>query len=223
MTNNFTYFQGLPNRNNKPSIDQPNMTINNNSNLGIWAVDHTGFNNGNNTDGYHTIIHQIPVNSSPTTIQNISQIYPKPVTPAYSGAPTQLQLFFKSAFTNSASAAPESQLTGYIANTSTPFNGWQWLGGVLIQWGFQATTFPSQTQAVVFTANSQGIPFPNNLFNVQVTLQATSTGGPSGGNWPQSSISPWIDTLNYSKTGFTVNISPNSSRYKGFYWLAIGN
>ena len=43
----FNYINPLPVSSNNPSVDQPNMTINNASVLGIAAVDHVGFNASN--------------------------------------------------------------------------------------------------------------------------------------------------------------------------------
>lgn len=39
----FSYTQGIPFRTDNPSDDQPDMKINNDSNYGIWQVDHHGF------------------------------------------------------------------------------------------------------------------------------------------------------------------------------------
>lgn len=40
----FTFNVGVPATNNNPSVDQPDMLINNVSNNAIWAVDHVTFN-----------------------------------------------------------------------------------------------------------------------------------------------------------------------------------
>lgn len=223
---NFTYFSGIPNRPNKPSVDQPNMTINNNSNLGIWAIDHTGFNNNNNTDGYHKTIHQVPTNSSPSTIQNRMQIYSKPVTPAYAGAPNTLQLFTKNAYASSGTAGQESQLTGYIRNfnVASPFsNGWQWMGGILMQWGWvpivNSGGNPSPDNGTVtFTTFAQGIPFPNKVMNVQCTATCPT---PTPARFPATMF---IDPTSFTSTGFKWFVS-NSSwpvNMNGFMWMAIG-
>lgn len=217
---NLSYISGIPVSGNDPSADQPNMTINTNS-INIWpTVDHYGYNN--NYGGYHNIIHQPAVSGSPTTIQNVHQIYPKAVTPAYSGAPSQVQLFTKSAYTGSSSSAPESQLTGYIRNfsSSSPFsNGWQWIGGVMLQWGFVPISSGNpRTGTVTFTASSQGVPFNNNLMSVQTTLTAPTAAQPS------SPSTIYVDPASFSTTGFkwAGNSSNFSSNCNGFIWLAIG-
>ena len=48
---NFVYTVGIPDAPNDPSADQPNMKVNNDSNDGIWKIDHYGFRNNNG--GYH--------------------------------------------------------------------------------------------------------------------------------------------------------------------------
>jgi hypothetical protein len=217
---NFQAFTGIPNRPNKPSVDQPNMTINNNSFIGIWAVDHVGFNQ--NDGGYHTTIHQVPVNSTPVSIQNRMQIYSKPVTPAYPGAPTSLELFTKNANSNNSTDRQESQLTGYIRNfnAASPFsNGWQWLGGVLVQWGFvPISSGVPASGTVTFTTFSQGIPFPNKVMNVQCNFTFTT------GNIPQQGSSIFVDPATFTNTGFgwAVNTTSFGARITGFMWMAIG-
>lgn len=216
----FTAFPGIPNRPNKPSVDQPNMTINNNSFINIWDVDHIGFNL---TDGgYHKTIHQQPVNSSPATIQNRMQIYSKPVTPAYMGAPTTLQLFTTNAYPSAPTAGQESQLTGHIRNfnAAPPFsNGWQYLGGILMQWGWVPITLGVPASGTVtFTTFAQGIPFANKVMNVQCNFTFTT------GNIPQQGSSIFIDPATFTNTGFgwAVNTTLFGNRITGFMWMAIG-
>jgi hypothetical protein len=214
---NFTYFMGIPNRNNKPSIDQPNMTINNNSNLAMWAVDHTGFNTSDSSGGYHKTIHQTPIPgsfpvTSPNTIQNKLQIYSKP------DSSNKLQLFCKNAFSNSASSGQESQLTGYSALTS----GYQFLGGVIIQWGFFSGSLAGANTSMGQTI-TYPLAFPNSLFSI--TLQPTGNSAMGASPVPANPLVLIVDDVLSiaSKTAFTWKSISSATAYTGFYWIAIGN
>jgi len=76
---NFTYTRDIPFSSHNPSVDQPDMQINNNSIQDIIAVDHYGFNDGDNLSGYHKIIHLPPQTNDPVAITGIGQVYTKNV------------------------------------------------------------------------------------------------------------------------------------------------
>jgi len=80
--------------------------------------------------------------------------------------------------------------------------GFQWIGAVMIQWGFVST--PSNPQTVTFTT-----PFPNNVFSVQVSIQS------SGASSETLTIAGAIPA------SFSVRSSKTSA--SSFYWMAIGN
>lgn len=112
-------------------------------------------------------------------------------------------------FTRGASGV-EVQLTGPGA-PSAAGNGYTFLpGGLLIQWGLKAS--PGSSGTITFaTAN---IAFPNNLFNVQLTVSRTSTSGGSG-------VIVIDSAATFDKTTFSYISSTAGSA--GLYWIAIGN
>ena len=199
----FTYNGGIPDAPNNPSVDQPKMKTNTDSINGIIGVDHVGFNVSTvpPTGGYHTIIHSVLQGSDPAQIANIGQLYIKNYTPP--GGSTDTQLFFKTG------AGGTSQLTGNKALN----NGYQWLGGVLIQWG-QVTSTASTFQTLTFSTNN--IPFPTNCFTV--ITQPYGAGTPSG-----SQATVQIRKSTVSNTSFEWAFITNGSNWTGFYWVAIGN
>ncbi len=219
----FDYSDNIPFDTNDPSVDQPNMKTNTNSIDNLINVDHVSFNFPNG--GYHRIIHQINNNASPRTrsgvgatyanfpaaIPTINQVFQALYTPDTTAAVADTQLF------NITGIGGISQLTGNLATT----DGWCWVGGILIQWGFVSITLPAGT--VTFKDRVTGaIPFPNNIFNIQATFTRKSSSSPSGAAtiWIRKNSNPEPDI-----TEFTWNISGSSgaSTPDGFYWTAIGN
>lgn len=206
----FTYDNTVPAANDDPSVDQTPMLQNAISIDSIIAVDHVGFNLLNG--GYHTVIHQTPQLADPAAIAGppqINQVYSKAYTPDSTGAVADSQLFTRTAL------GGISQLTG----NSSLADGWQWLGGVLIQWGVVTQVFSSggTSGTVTFKDRVAGaIPFPNNCFVVQTTPFITVSNPGS-----QASIAIRSNTL--SKLKFDWRFQTGSTDYKGFYWIAIGN
>src|SRR5580658_4844228 len=150
----FAYNSGIPAANNNPSNDQDPMqknflTISN------WVnVDHFGFGQQGGFNGYHDVIHQVPVLSAPATIAGIGQYFSQAVT---FNSVSAMQLFYLSG------GGQLSQITGYNAAT----NGWQWIGGVLVQWGVVTQNLNNASAAQLST--NFNVAFPNNLYNVQIT------------------------------------------------------
>jgi hypothetical protein len=117
-----------------------------------------------------------------------------------------------------------SQLTGNSSQT----DGWQWIGGVLIQWGKVTTassgSFSSGTASGTVTFKnrgpvSQGIPFPSTCYTITTTpLFRTNT--------PSGAASVGVETtgggFDLTNTGFNWLFSSNSGDYRGFFWMAIG-
>jgi hypothetical protein len=75
----FGYTQGIPFRTDNPSDDQPDMKINNDSNYGIWQVDHHGFA------------------PDPTGGQHIQQTYPGFAAPSTPSASTAASVAYPAA------------------------------------------------------------------------------------------------------------------------------
>lgn len=204
---NFTYTRDIPDGPNNPSNDQPPMKVNTNSIADLIAVDHHGFND--NLGGYHNIIHQDAQLLDPSPIPGppqINQVYAKGVTPDATGALVDTQLFAMTGL------GGISQLTG---NHSAQ-QGYQWIGGTLIQWGLVTPLTIFQSPVIFKDRDSGGgtIPFPNNCFCVFTNPIATATA---------SALTIVITSV--SKTQFTFTASPFGfpAQYTGFYWLAIGN
>ncbi len=74
---NFTYKRDIPHSTHNPSVDQPDMEVNNNSIDSLIQIDHYGFND--NLGGYHKIIHLPPQVSDPAPVAGTGQIYTKTV------------------------------------------------------------------------------------------------------------------------------------------------
>jgi hypothetical protein len=233
---NLGYVSGIPATPNNPSNDQPNMLINTNNIPTYLAVDHIGFNT--NLGGYHKVIHQVNYPSSsmtgntwnPTTRTGTpsangmtNQIVSLNYVPAYSGATSDTQLFLVT------KGGTISQMTGYVANPVSNFssypnspykapNGWQWIGGVLIQWGWVPVLSGAASGTVTFTTYTSGIPFPKSLFSVQTCLTYKTT------TIPTAAGVVYVDPGSFSTTGFNwaTNSTGFSNNATGFNWLAIG-
>jgi len=197
----FTFNRDIPDAPNNPSVDQPKMKVNTNSTDSLIAVDHYSFN-VNTIGGYHKDIHIVKRTGNPASVANTGILYVKDYTPP--GGSTDTQLFFKTAL------GGISQLTGNNAAN----NGYQWLGGVLIQWGQVTSTTSSPFQTLNFATNN--IPFPNNCFAVYT--QPYGTGTP-----PSSQATVEIRKSTVNKLSFQWVFVTNSGEYTGFYWVAIGN
>ena len=116
------YQINIPNRPNKPTNDQPQMTINANS-INSWVnQDHIGFNTSNSTGGYHAQVHMVANQTSPgiNTAQGV--IY------ANIGTTSISQLFW-----DNGNAASNRQLWTGVSSQAP--NGYQIIGNIMIQWG----------------------------------------------------------------------------------------
>lgn len=202
------YIQGYPP--DGSTLGQTKATIRGNldGTFLTLAVDHVNNNGqpGSNPAGYHTIIHEV-TQSNVSTVANVNQVFSgvpgtlivngvtTPNVP--SGGDTQLYAL--------TGAGALSQLTGHSAATS----GYQWIGGILLQWGTVAGS-SNQNVPVTFTPN-----FPRNCFNVSaIPIRASSS--------PGSDFSTVIVTGSVSTAGFTIgNIGAHTMA--GWYWFAIGN
>lgn len=102
-----------------------------------------------------------------------------------------------------------------LTKGSAVANGYQWVGRVLIQWGWQPSS-NSDNDSLDFNT-----PFPTKVFMIQAectrtTEQPVTTNGSSVliTRLPNGS-QPSLTAFNYSTRG--------SSVINGFWWLAIGN
>ncbi len=213
----FNFSDSIPASGNNPSVDQPTMLTNNISAKAIIDIDHVGYDQP--LGGYHRYIHQKEQSpATPAAIATVNQLYSRLYTPDTTGGVADTQLFARTG------GGGISQITGY--STQNTQDGWQWVGGILIQWGFVNTTstgtFASglATGTVTFKDRVAGaIPFPNNCFVVipVPTYNTNITTGPTGAG------STNVDKFTVSATKFDWTFNSVSTRYRGFYWTAIGN
>lgn len=219
---NFTYTPNIPAASHNPSVDQPDMQINTNSTDQLIEVDHYSFNDNNG--GYHKVVHQPPqgiwdaVNriGNPSALSGLQEIFALSYTPDFTGASIDTQLFSQTG------GGGLSQLTGSSLTT----DGWQWIGGVLIQWGQVPPPNPSAGSFISGTAIgtvtfkdrgpvSTGIPFPKECFAVVAT--------PTFAFFPQATQAGGISILNpLSPTSFTWSLTGTQTLFSGFTWIAIG-
>lgn len=203
-----------PTAGEKLSNSQPLIRDNFNSSDDTFGVDHYAFSDTTANNGRHKDIHIVKRVGDPAAVVGTGIIFSKDYTPNSTGATVDQQLFTESG------SGKISQLTGY--STSSVTNGWQWVGGILIQWG--QVTFAGNlahaTSTVTFKDRVVGaIPFPNNIFIVNGTLQVASS--------TETVASNILAIRSFSKTQFVwvfnSSSSTGSTKYPGFYWTAIGN
>lgn len=207
---NFAFNTNLPAAPNNPSDDQPKMLINTNSEFGIWPIDHHGFDD--NLGGYHTIIHQDRQTVDPLPIPGppqINQLYVREVVPQTAPpGPIDTQLFARTAI------GGISQLTG---NNASP-QGYQWLGGLLLQWGKLTFINAAQNSGSVTFLSATSLSFPLSCLNVQATAFYTTTPP-----IPSNTAQLFVDEASLTNLGFNWAInSVSHGNMKGFYWVAIG-
>ncbi len=209
---NFTFNRNIPASGNDPSDDQPLMLQNNQSTFDLINVDHNGF--GVNDGGYHKPIHlvtQLTVPVAPPT----DMIFSKNYTTNSTVPSVDTQLF------NITQGGIVSQLTGHVAAQE----GWQVLGGNVIQWGIVTVpgsgSFASGTATGTVTFKGRSgttntIPFPTNCFIVSTTcIYGASNPGDTG--------TATVKQSTVSATKFDWVFQSNSSQYTGFFWYAVGN
>lgn len=204
----FSYYPNVPNGPNDPADDQPLMQVNAQSINNLIAVDHVGFNTANG--GIHKVIHFSNQVADPGA-SAFGQLYTKTVNATN-------QLFYKTPAGNVA------QLTSDLT-PSPGQNGYTYLpGGIILQWGIRTMNLSggSGTGVVNFSAFNN-INFPNNIFNVSVTLLSDQS---------NTSSNNTLSVINYTGGGMTPPTTnrfyynfngQNSSNFAHFYWIAIGN
>jgi hypothetical protein len=226
----YDYTENIPFANNAPKNDQPNMQINNNSISGIISEDHVGF--GLDNGGFHTLIHMTefssttlnpsnPSNNPPTApapMDNIGQFYTCQIrSPPVTGGIIDEVLYYQSAFGRITQLTNNITGPGFQSSTAGQggFNGYTTLpGGLMLQWGYLASTTSSSFTQLNF--NKFNIPFPNQCFNVWTQPY-------SSGSVPNSQATVAIRGSTVDQDGFEWVFVTNSGSYNGFYWAAIGN
>ncbi len=181
------YNLGIPNAPNNPSTDQPNMKTNNDNIATFVAVDHVGFNTAGSGQHNQVTFHANNVPSVPTSP-------PILFTDTVAGLP-QLKFF-------SGDAAHSSNQYVVSANGSTFL-----LGGIIMKWG--------QVTAIDNTTISFPVAFPNNCFNVQITVDAIT-------------VLPTLVTVSGTPIpgGFTPRVKDTNGATVApvtIFYLAIGN
>lgn len=190
------YNLGIPASNHNPSVDQPNMLVNTNSTASIIAVDHVGFNTSGS--GQHN---QVTFNAN--NVPSLPTAPPVLFTNIQDGNGNNLpgslaQIFFYSGANTKAST---QYLSALIGSTFA-------LGGIVMKWG--AVTATDNT-TISFPA-----AFPNNCFNVQITVNSAT------------SPLPTIVTVSGSPLagGFTPRVKDTNGVTAApvpIFYLAIGN
>ena len=221
----FTFNNGLPFGTHAPSVDQPGMLTNNQSDTSIWAADHFGYNVG--SSGKHlqmTIPNRTTYNGTgispipPSVIANFGGLYcdngssTTPLnetclwyTPDNTGNTYQLTR------TISASFSLFGKFTNNYNTAGTDrTGGWTFLpGGLLFQYGFLSK--PSG----LGTDGSIEFPVQFNTTNIVVnlTLIAASTG---------VTTERTLSVVTEAEDHFSWNLTSGSSNYVGINWQAIG-
>ena len=173
-----------------------------------YKVDHVELTDNTTSNGFHTVIHQQKnvTNTAPAPMAGINQVYVKEITPDSTGATADTQLF------SITGAGGISQLTGNFAASE----GYQWIGGMLLQWGKIAIPQPGsgpKSGTVTFKDRVAGaIPFPTACLNIILTLQSTvitSTSNTAGIIGTPTNLS------------FVWQFSGSNSS-QNIYWFAVG-
>jgi hypothetical protein len=199
----FSYKQGIPFATDNPSDDQPNMEINNDSNYGIWQVDHHGF--------------------SPDVFggQHIQQTYPGFASPSTPSASTGASVAYPAAgidqnttaqyyFQNVNATFPLSAIKAFgvftplsVSGDITPSNGFN-IDGFIVQ----TTVFGSRTTWQI-TLNTGAIT------SVNVAIFVLASGTNSGGG----TVNPV--NLSWSLSSNVLTIAGNTSQKINFAILQI--
>ena len=207
------YNPNIPNPSDFLSDSQVDIKANFSALNTVYSIDHTAFTGVTNA-GFHKPVHIVAA-AIPTAVSGTNIVSSASVTPnTLPGSAADVQLFSRTA------GGVISQLTGHISEAE----GYQWLGGILVQWGTVAMntgvgTNTHRTGPVSFQARNAGktIPFPNQIFGVNASLIVINTTTTDGEN----TIATQVPTIN----GFTWVYNGNSAGiaiYPDFFWIAIG-
>jgi len=207
-----TYTPGYPP--DGSSLGQTKATIRNNldGTFQTLAVDHVNNNGqpGSNPAGYHTVIHEV-IQTSVDRITDVNQIF--------SGVPGTLVV--DSITTPAIPPNGDTQLyslTGQgglsqLTGNSSQTRGYQWIGGVLIQWGRVISTASNNTENFEVT-------FPRRVFSLTFGMIVTS--GSTTNHVGQVYLKGAFATTDAPVSSFNWRQSDLSSDAVGFYYTAIG-
>jgi len=127
----YTYNRDIPDANNNPSVDQPDMKTNTNSVDDLIAEDHYSFEVSNG--GMHKQVRMPNLSAIPSGLAgSMGTIYVKP-------ANTQAQLFYTNGASGNEYQLTRTDNTNY-ATFAVANNGWTFLpGGLILQYGSAVT------------------------------------------------------------------------------------
>lgn len=226
----YTFNSTVPASNNDPSIDQPKMLTNNQSENSIWQADHFGFNV--NSSGYHQqarMPNRTTYNGTglspnpPTVISTFGGIYcdnTSSTTPTNESGlwytPDNTGNTYQLTRTITGSYALFAKYTNNYNGVGTGLTGgWTFLpGGMLLQYGTYLGTSSGNPGIPSAPPITFPVAFNNAPYNLQITLISTS-----GGTSSQYVAS----VVKVTKTNFTWNMTNvPTNAYIGINWMAIG-
>lgn len=163
-----------------------------------FGVDHLPFSNTTPNLGFHTQVRYNANQASPTLSTAVGMIY------ANTDWSTRSFPFWRN-------AGGITQVMGACSVTSTPLSsGYVTLaGGLILQWG--SVSLPGVGPTLV----SFPVTFPNNLFNIQLSIQ---TGGLS-----DLAVATIANGTLPTTAGFSYLTFTNSPIVRVLYWTALGN
>lgn len=216
------YVTNRPQANELLSDSQEMLKDNFNALDTLYGLDHYAYSNGSAQAGQHNVIQQYQSNRTRTGVGAITANFPANVA--------QTQKLFSAAYTpDSTVTSADTQLFALTGNggvsqltgnsTADTNDGWAWIGGILVQWGWVNSVAASGS--VTFKDRVVGaIPFPNTCFKVFTTITYNNTGGTGFviSIQNQAAMSPLSTGFNWTRGG-----NATSGTFSGFFWLAIGN
>lgn len=199
----FIYTNDIPDANNNPSTDQPDMKVNTNSIDSLINVDHYSFQESG-FDGTHRQVQLRQAAGGNGTIP--AGLQGAGWESLYSSVTGGVgDLWFVRGAT-----ATGVRLTG-PGTPSALVDGYTFLpGGILVQWGFENLGAGITTFLVTYP-----IAFPNNVFYI--------TGQPYSNNISRLNGVSYCTDGSSSLTQFTFNLTSNANNIPSFGWMAIGN
>lgn len=208
MTSPFPINTTVPATNNDPADDQPIMLQNTQNTVGFLKVDHIAPGTAQ-IAGYHNLIHMVAPNDSPGFVPSVNSLAGQLYTANTALFTNDPQLFYLPP-----SGGGTNQLTG-----SLPIqNGYGYMAGLLVQWGFQPLSPvipPSASQTGVTDFNT---PYPTACFVVIGVGTYTTT--PNTAPMDLSINTAGFETPGVDSFGYTMN--SGSQQLTGFFWVAIG-
>jgi len=196
-------------------LNQDYLNIQNNFSASntVFGVDHLPFSNATAQKGYHKSIHMVPTSTiagnppnnfpptAPTTTASYGQYWSAQVNDGYNG--DELALWMSGA----ARKAYITRNFNYSQPDTMTANGiGSLVGGLVVQWGVKAS--PGGSGSVTFPT-----PFSTSLFNVQITVSRTGTGGGAG-------VTVIDSGATFDKTKFSYICSTTNN--VNLYWVAFG-